>query len=554
MNKYYEYMEEITKDEIFEGLLGHGLFSDKLPPIFSSVNFYNYCKKNILKFNYKNFKNYNYCFYESMRNINVPRPIAIPNPLSYYSLCGNIMENWDKIVDHFKNKTFSNNYKVSRIHLRKQYFLKSLFYMNYEDNELDFIMDTKVLIGSNFFVKADISNCFPSIYSHSIPWALVGKNNAKINMKTSAWYNSIDKSSRNIKNGETNGLLIGPHTSNLLSEIVLTDIDSKLIDLGFMFIRHIDDYTCYCESIEKANLFIITLKNILRNYNLVLNHKKTLIKPLPFSNTSSWVTELNSINLLNSNNCIDVNEIKSYLNCVINLMNKNNNDAAIYKYSLKTIIKKKLSKKAMDYLFSYTSHLSLIYPYVVHLLEHLLTDYNNNNNNNIIDFDLRKYSFQKIFNYGKNNLNSEAISYSLYYSIKHNEEIIEILNEFDFDTPITLNIKSSNKKEVNSFILDEFTLDEIKHLNCPVCLLISFLYSKKFFSEENTKEYVSYAKLLIDSNQFEENWIFIYECLDYKTFDKNMKSNNNYNGLRVLKKNKISFISDSFKDIVSKKI
>lgn len=38
-------MNEISRDELFEGLLGYGLFAEKLPPIFTSKSFYDYCKK-----------------------------------------------------------------------------------------------------------------------------------------------------------------------------------------------------------------------------------------------------------------------------------------------------------------------------------------------------------------------------------------------------------------------------------------------------------------------------------------------------------------------------
>ena len=46
MKKYSDYINEITKEELLEGLLGFGLFADKLPSVFSSEEFYNYCKTN----------------------------------------------------------------------------------------------------------------------------------------------------------------------------------------------------------------------------------------------------------------------------------------------------------------------------------------------------------------------------------------------------------------------------------------------------------------------------------------------------------------------------
>lgn len=37
--KYYEFMNELSSDELYEGLLGYGLFNDKLPPVLTSKVF-----------------------------------------------------------------------------------------------------------------------------------------------------------------------------------------------------------------------------------------------------------------------------------------------------------------------------------------------------------------------------------------------------------------------------------------------------------------------------------------------------------------------------------
>ena len=101
--------------------------------------------------------------------------------------------------------------------------------MNYSDFKNDGTPEPNLLIGSKYLVNADISTCFSSIYTHSIPWALVGKETSKENKgNRQEWYNDLDFYVRNTKNGETHGLLIGSHTSNLLSEIILTSIDHEL--------------------------------------------------------------------------------------------------------------------------------------------------------------------------------------------------------------------------------------------------------------------------------------------------------------------------------------
>ena len=113
---YADLMNEISADELYERLLAYGLFSDKLPPILSSLSFYNYCKIYSTNFS-DSWKQYIY--YESIRNNNVPRPLAIPNPMAYEKLCNCIKNNWDNLKKHFIKQTSNQEYKISRIHIRK---------------------------------------------------------------------------------------------------------------------------------------------------------------------------------------------------------------------------------------------------------------------------------------------------------------------------------------------------------------------------------------------------------------------------------------------------
>lgn len=51
--------------------------------------------------------------------------------------------------------------------------------MNYEKYPEDLDPTINVLLGNRYMIKTDISNCFPSMYSHALSWALVGKSEAK---------------------------------------------------------------------------------------------------------------------------------------------------------------------------------------------------------------------------------------------------------------------------------------------------------------------------------------------------------------------------------------
>lgn len=46
MKTYYDFMNEISEEELYDGLLGYGFFVEKLPPVFTAVEFLDYCKTN----------------------------------------------------------------------------------------------------------------------------------------------------------------------------------------------------------------------------------------------------------------------------------------------------------------------------------------------------------------------------------------------------------------------------------------------------------------------------------------------------------------------------
>ena len=100
-----------------------------------------------------------------------------------------LKSNWSDIQSHFHTYTDSQTHVISRIHIQKRKNKDELFEMNYDDWRNAGSPKDDLLIGKRFVVKADISTFFPSIYTHSIPWALVGKAVAKQNRSKSKWFN-----------------------------------------------------------------------------------------------------------------------------------------------------------------------------------------------------------------------------------------------------------------------------------------------------------------------------------------------------------------------------
>lgn len=422
--RYSDYLDEITAGELYEGLLAYGMFANRLPPVFTSVPFFDYCQANNPVFS-KDWQDYIY--YSSMRNINIPRAFGIPTPMKYQRLCMVIKDNWNELRLHFHQQTDYQEYRVSRIHVRKLYGKKELFEMNYKNWRTDGNPETGLLFlnpqgASKYIVKADISTCFPSIYSHSLPWAIVGKEVAKATRNDETlWYNQIDAACSTLKNGETHGLLIGPYASNLLSEVILTVVDKKMYDKGYRYYRNIDDYECYVETYEKAQCFLHDIEEALREFDLPLNHKKTAILPLPVAMAEKWVHKLNSYLAITSDK-INCKEVNAYLDLAIGLAAETGN-SAVLNYAIKSLAGKNLTSNAKKLAAQRIMHMSDVYPYLVQLMEDSV----------FIPFDVGQSEIKAyadaLYSDSKVSHNYEAICFAIYFSLKHDFT----LNELDIN-------------------------------------------------------------------------------------------------------------------------
>ena len=503
--RYSDCHDEISSDELYEGLLAHGMFTEKLPPVFTSRSFYRYAEKQKQPFSSKK-GGWGYVFFESMRDTNVPRALGIPNPIAYQRLCASLRDNWREIQRHFYSHTNGDKYKISRIHIRKRKGEKSLFKMNYSDWRVDDSPVPDILVGKRYVVTADISTCFPSIYTHSLCWAVVGKDEAKNNRDSTLWYNELDHRCMDLKSCETHGLLIGPHASNLLAEIILTVIDDHL-SKKWEYIRNIDDYTCYVKSNVEGQLFLTELAAQLRNFDLSLNHKKTKIKELPIASTKHWVRQLNAFDFSASHGSVDYKKAQAYLDVAVSLMSENDDNAAILNYAIKVLAKEKLSDRAKDYCAKTILHMAVIYPYLIPMLEDYVFKPLEVSDETVMEFA------KIVYNDALERENYEAIIYMIYYALKYNFKLLAVKDEY-----------------------------AIKKDSC-LFKLFAYLYFERQKNKEARDELKRHAKEL-SKNDFDCNWLFIYEVLSCDDLDGEWKA---------LKKEGVSFIKALFRSSVSKR-
>lgn len=225
------------------------------------------------------------------------RVLSLPNPKAFLQLTNLMQENWEEVQKFAKSKnslspiTYIHKYNT----IGEKAMLNSENIRDSIQSKSDFVEGIRNCIqtslGYKYRLKVDVANCYNSIYTHSIAWAICGKDEAKQYLRTKkpeSLKNSyelaekLDAFIRFQKNNETNGILVGPFTSRIFSEIVLAAIDRRLVETGFIFRRYVDDYKIYFRSETQARESISQIERILNEYGLHLNNAKTEIACYPY--------------------------------------------------------------------------------------------------------------------------------------------------------------------------------------------------------------------------------------------------------------------------------
>jgi hypothetical protein len=144
----------------------------------------------------------------------------------------------------------------------------------------------------SFMLKFDISKCFYNIYSHSLTWAIKGKEKAKKDSAKNTFENKFDKIMQQSNYNETNGILVGPEVSRLFAEIILSRIDQNVYEKllkyelkkgkDYEIRRYIDDYFIYTNNEKISNKIKSILTKEIEYYKLYSNEKKCELNKTPF--------------------------------------------------------------------------------------------------------------------------------------------------------------------------------------------------------------------------------------------------------------------------------
>ncbi|MEZ8844469.1 antiviral reverse transcriptase Drt4 [Vibrio splendidus] len=370
-------MEAYRKRQFYEALTRYNYFPNQksnigeLPPCLSTRQFTPEVVEALAGMRESDRRcsfGYDLVVYNATRYNNAFRELALIHPKAYALLAKHIHDNWDDIayIEVNDNSIIKPEYRQDG----------RIMVMNYEDPIEKTTRTLTDSFGKRFQVRADVSNCFNSIYSHAIAWGLVGFEHAKDNRQKHLWFNQLDEYQRKCKRNETQGIPIGPATSSVCVEIVLGKVDEELRREGFHFHRYVDDYNCYCKTNEEAHKFVRILSKALTKYKLNLNIQKTEIVEHPTPDQDSWILNLlgNLPSRLNKAHQdepkLTDSEAVTFINQAL-IINKQTPDGSVLKYALQLIINF-LEENAFTTVYRSVLNLAWHYPILIPYLDQLL--------------------------------------------------------------------------------------------------------------------------------------------------------------------------------------
>lgn len=304
--------ESLTKMDVYRWIIEHGYYPENyvLPPCFRVAK----CPPKAKIFYKPKRGNYKPSITDCV-TVHFPktdftdRNFGIIHPEIHNDIAYHLATNWKTIVktlfpDKSKVVSYSFPLPVDSKNPGRLSFLRS-GRMIYEF--IGMVDDDIASIAYKFthLVMADIKNFYPSIYTHSIPWAIHGKKNIrktknKFNYKLVG--NRLDKLFQNANDGCTNGIPIGPVVSDIIAEIIAAGVDTVFTQLiqnsgvECEAIRFKDDYRILVKSENDAKRAIKCLQQALIEYNLELSDSKTKIFTLPDGLFREWVSKYHLVN------------------------------------------------------------------------------------------------------------------------------------------------------------------------------------------------------------------------------------------------------------------
>ena len=318
-------------------LLSRGYFPKELPPPFNTKSFGSFAGSApaaVMNLDTSNKGiNSNFLSRPAVHNLaragTLRRKLTIPNPVNQYQVAQAIVQGWAEIKALCASSPISLTTPVYRKHGSRAIIAGNNF------NSLP-IARARSRTASRYLLTADLSQFYPSIYTHSIPWALHTKLVAKAKPRDFTLLgNVLDLAIRNGQDKQTIGIPIGPDTSLAVAELILSSIDHKLgATLSKRGFRYVDDIGCGFRTISEAEDTLGQLQLCIGDLQLQLNPKKTKITELPSELEALWVPHLRSFLFRSTSRDTQRKDLLSYFGRAFELSSVDREEAVL-QYSVK---------------------------------------------------------------------------------------------------------------------------------------------------------------------------------------------------------------------------
>ena len=368
---------EITSDIVQHSLLRANYLpslngrNPEMPPTFSSDSFTPEAAKNLLDMPYnRGILGFDYARFEQMRPDGHARHSGIPHPYAQAKLVKAITDNWGELSFLTQNQHSA----IRPILVRDGRIFASEYPQDLDKEES---WESSMSRNADFHLRLDIRNFFPSIYTHSLNWVPYGVDAGKAGLTNkshpAAMHFSIDldKVARLGNRNQTLGLVVGPGSSNLLAEYLLSPVDNALEGIfGDRFRRHVDDYEFFAKSRDDAEKFQRQLEIELRKFELYLNPLKTKLTPLSEPIGPTWKVKAKTLHIGEAKSAT---RLKAYWDAVLLDYSEHGQQVAL-RWAMGTILKAASESEALDWSISFLIDQIRHFPYLTPYLRFALVD------------------------------------------------------------------------------------------------------------------------------------------------------------------------------------
>lgn len=319
------------------------------------------------------------------------RFLQIPNPKHFALLGEKLMGRWNDFENVFSLSEYSKSFPIiETANDKRSISTSSKSVADFRNSLLEVSFDKLIEI------RVDISKFYPTIYTHSIAWALLGKNKAKHYFEQKDNLHSliasgdtdallyrdaeaIDIALRACQERQSIGIPIGPDTSHIIAEAISCRIDSmlkaKFSSIDLKACRYFDDYYLYVSSRDEADKVLKGLQIILTEFQLEINEGKIKVREFPFGFEDEFTSNLHSFDFKQTNQS---NSLKHYFSLIWSFAERNPTRTDwIFKYALRifefsTITIQKTNWKLFEDLIIKTA---LIQPAILDILTRIFLTY-----------------------------------------------------------------------------------------------------------------------------------------------------------------------------------